>query len=188
MKLWILKCELSDELKAFQLKDTESQAFKEFCDMILKIDKTNGALDNTEVIEMDGPKLADLTHCWSGSLVITNEKTLDIMMELSKDAVEFVPLKCDEKKLYMLHVIKALDIVDYDKCEYRKSFISNRKGTIKKFAFFEEKINDCDDIFRINVGKGVYPDIIVSKKFKDYIEHEKLSGFRFVEVWDSEIE
>ncbi|MDB5054988.1 MAG: hypothetical protein JWM44_3038 [Bacilli bacterium] len=108
-------------------------------------------------------------------------KAKDILAPLINKQAEFLPVDHDEHELYLVNVRSVLDIVDMSNPVERKI----KYGYFSEFVHIHpEKIDTDVHIFKIpqHLGSRIY----VSDTFKNVVETNKLKGFHFVEVWDTD--
>jgi hypothetical protein len=108
-------------------------------------------------------------------------KAKDILAPLINKQAEFLPVDHDEHELYLVNVRSVLDIVDMSNPVERKI----KYGYFSEFVHIHpEKIDTDVHIFKIpqHLGSRIY----VSETFKNVVETNKLKGFHFVEVWDTD--
>ncbi|MBA4542818.1 MULTISPECIES: imm11 family protein [Thermoactinomyces] len=95
-----------------------------------------------------------------------------------------MPLHHVEKRFYGIHVINAINAIDYDRAVIKQLETGLRVG-LQKHAFVQEKIAS-EHIFRIYLDDRVQWKVFVSNEFKEAVESGGLVGFHFIEVWDLE--
>ncbi|SFB49993.1 hypothetical protein SAMN05216312_110172 [Cohnella sp. OV330] len=111
-----------------------------------------------------------------------SKRAVGATKDLLADKVETLPLEHDYFKLFainVLHVIPALD-------RSRSQLTLWPDGGIRKitqYVFSQDIIKDAA-IFKIPEFKSTY--IFVTDVFRDRVLQHNLTGFRFIELWDSE--
>jgi hypothetical protein len=55
----------------------------------------------------------------------------------------------------------------------------------EKYSFYQEKVED-EHIFRIYLDDRIQSKVFVTDQFKETVESNHLTGFKFIEVWNSE--
>lgn len=128
-------------------------------------------------------KMCNIPYFFS-NLLIFDDVTLNFMSELLKEAnVEILPINCVEKNLYVINILDnfAVDeVLDLAKSKFEYFDNSDKVMYVKKYVFKESAVLK-KDIF------SVYGEIMVSDKFKQIVENNKLTGIEFHLKWDSEI-
>lgn len=112
-----------------------------------------------------------------------SKKAVDILEPLISDSVEFLELIFPEGEYWGVNVIKVLDVIDYEKAQFRTFPNSNRILWFLKYAFVDSEELRSANIFKIVDEARCDP--FVSDRFKQLVEKNKLTGFVFKEVWDS---
>ena len=87
---------------------------------------------------------------------------------------------------YAINVTTVLDVIDYSKSRYITFDDGKKIMVFEKYAF---KL--CDELIRSNIFKIIDEtrgEAFVSDRFKESVEKNNLTGFRFELVWDSERE
>jgi hypothetical protein len=90
----------------------------------------------------------------------------------------------NDERYFLLHFLKYLNAIDYEKAE----LIKLRSGAItgvEKYAFKPSIIKD-EHLFKVTLGDRHYTTaVFVTEEFKQMLENSNLKGFEFIEVWDS---
>ena len=85
----------------------------------------------------------------------------------------------------MINIISVIEATDHDKCIVRKS-ASGREVGYEKYVFIPEKVQGIN-IFKILFKGHIHSTMtFVSSEFKERVEQNHLTGFEFIEVWDSD--
>ncbi len=186
MKIWRLKYSLNEEYKAYQLKNLENPFYKDFCEKTKGGIELNGEFDNVEIDSVDGSKKSDLAHFWAGgNFILSNDNAKECLEDLIRESVEFIPLIYEKSTLYMINIISVIAATDHDKCIVRKS-ASGREVGYEKYVFIPEKVQGIN-IFKILFKGHIHSTMtFVSSEFKERVEQNHLTGFEFIEVWDSD--
>lgn len=129
------------------------------------------------------PKFADYSECMG--VLVFSKKAIEKLYDLINNDVEILPLKCDYGEFSMINVITLLDAIDHEKSEYEYIEGTNKILYFKKYVFIEDVLKGYD-IFKITDKRGSL--VFVSDKFVQTVKQNKLKGFRFSLVWDSEAE
>lgn len=124
---------------------------------------------------------------------IVDKTTCDLLATFNQN-LEFIPITCEGNTYYLLYV---MEFAEYDLSKIiRESTIilaDSRTGKkipvpmmtrVKKFAFKQEDLTD-KHIFRTILDGAYKSEIFVSEHFKQTILNNNLTGFKFIEVWDS---
>lgn len=115
-----------------------------------------------------------------------SKKALEILYPLIQNSSEYLDLLFQEKEYYGINVTTVLNVIDYSKSIYKMYSDGSRIMRFQKYAF-----RMCDDLFDNNIFKIIDEPRrrpFVSEKFKQTVEENKLTGFEFRLVWDSEEE
>ncbi len=128
-------------------------------------------------------KKCDFPH-FSCGLPLVSKKALDILLPLITDSVEILPMDVEGEMYYGINVLKILDVVDYEKTDHW--FLPSGTIMVEKYAF-----RNCEELWKYNIFKvtdnpmSAWP--FVSDKFKTTVEENRLKGFNFELVWDSDM-
>lgn len=109
---------------------------------------------------------------------------MEVLRPLIQNSIEELELQFSEVEYYAINVITVLNVLDYDKSDYIKFSDGNRIMVIEKYVF-----KKCDALVNHNIFKIVDEPgrkAFVSDSFKQTAEDNKLSGFKFELVWDSD--
>lgn len=118
------------------------------------------------------------------TIPVFSKKALEVLRPLIQNSIEELELQFSEAEYYGINVIAVLNVLDYDKSEYIKFSDGNRIMVIEKYVF-----KKCDALVNNNIFKIVDEPgrkAFVSDCFKQAVEDNKLSGFKFELVWDSD--
>lgn len=186
MKVWKLDYEYN-KYESFQLVEEDRTFLEEFEDKITRGNPCNGSLDNLKVHIIDGRTKGDFPILWNGSgILVFSENVKKSISSLISNEVEFIPLIHNKRKIYLVNVLNIIDAIDYGNSEF-KILRSGKPVSIKKYAFSLDKIRG-ENIFRVLLADKIYStETYVTSEFKNIIESNNLKGFRFIEVWDSEL-
>ena len=128
-------------------------------------------------------KLGDALQCMT--IPTFSLRAVEKLFELIKNEVEILPLLCDEGNFSMINVTTVLDAIDYEKAKFKRFKSSNRIMCFDKFAFKEDVIASYN-IFKIVDMPRSY--VFVTDNFVSAVKKNRLKGFSFDLVWDSEAE
>ncbi len=112
---------------------------------------------------------------------VLNSKAVESLLPLAGDDVELLPMRHEKEILYGLNVTTVLDVIDYEKSEYKKFKDGQRIMYFKKFVFKTDAILG-HNIFKI--GDERLKDAFVTESFKKRIEQCGLLGFKLDLVYD----
>ncbi len=187
MKIWTLNVDFGD-FQSFELQNSDKQFKKEFRKKIESGTPQNGELDNLELIELDSGEVCDMPKFWTcGGTLLFSKRAKEILCDLLLDCVEFIPMKFQDTTLYLVNILRILDAVNYEKAEL-EIFPSGSVIGIIKSSFIVSKIKGVN-MFKVMLKEHIYlTEIYVSTEFKTKVEENHLTGFRFTEVWDSDVE
>lgn len=136
------------------------------------------------VKRMEPEKRLELSDAPGFIIPVFSKKALEVLFPIVKNSVEVLELKFSEKELWGINVISILDVIDYSKAKYKTFGDGKRIMAFQKYAF-----RMCDELLSNNIFKIVDEKrrrVFVSDRFKEIVEKNNLSGFRFILVWDSE--
>lgn len=125
---------------------------------------------------------ADIQGFFGGYHAI-NQRGIDVLKEYFHGTTELLPLNYEKEPYFIINVVDLVDCVDYEKSIVTR-FDSGRIMGFEKYVFIEEKIKD-KHIFKIIDEPERAP--FVSDTFRNRVMDSGLTGFRFIEVWDSEV-
>ena len=183
MKIWEIRF-IDDNYDALEPKNDWNY------DEITKFDGRE-LLNNWKLLELvkcypeKNNPLNDAPTFLSG-VPLVNNRTKKVIKELIGDAVEFLPTSYENKnEFWIVNVTNVLDCINYNKAEPKRYSNNGRVMYFNRYSFFEDKVKN-QDIFKIVECPRSY--VFVSDKFKDIIEKNKITGFTFTLVWDSEMD
>ncbi|MDR6224760.1 imm11 family protein [Desmospora profundinema] len=185
MRVWLLQSQLDagfEDLQLVNFDDDHDKYFDNINEPIPIADKWG----NVEVYTLTEGYQSDFPHFWgSGDDVpVFSEKALYIVNDLIEDQVELLPLNHPKHKYFAIHVLNAVDAINYDNAIVRQ-LKSGLRVSFTKYSFFPEKLID-QHIFKVYLDESVFSRVFVSDKFKKRVTSSSLVGYDFVEVWDSE--
>lgn len=146
-------------------------------------------LDNWEPIRVERmapEKGLDLSDAPGFTIPVFGENALAMLYPIIKNSIEPLELLFEDKKYYGINVVSVLDVIDYSKSKYRMYSDGNRIMAFQKYVFKQTL-----DIKTYNIFKIIDEPTrraFVTDKFKMLVEENKLTGFIFKLVWDSEDE
>jgi hypothetical protein len=131
-------------------------------------------------ITFETKKMRDTIHIGSG-MVAFSEKAVEIMMPFLNGNVQILPLVHPTQKYYLLNVTNVIDALDYDNSEFLK-LRSGKMVRVEQYVF-KGNIVKNQNIFKIPHFTTSY--VYVSDSFRQAVIDNKLTGFNFIELWDS---
>lgn len=179
MKIWKLKSEVDKYDNLEPVKDFSLEEYWRFDGHELK-----SSWKPLAVQRMEPKKKLPLSDAPGFTIPVFSKKALEILQMYLQDSAEILDLVFDEGDYYGINVIAVLDVVDYERATYINFNNSNRIMVFTKYAFRE-----CDELKKHNIFKIVDEPRrgpFVSEEFKEAVEKNKLTGFKFELVWDSE--
>ncbi|MBA4494011.1 imm11 family protein [Paenactinomyces guangxiensis] len=184
MKIWELKASLDERFETLQLVNFDKDYEQYFKD---KFNTTNPLLEiwgDVKVFTLDEGESSDCPYFWGYSAApVFSERALGLTKDFLRGKAETLPLVHPVNKYFAIHVLNTIDAIDYDRAVIRQLETGLRVG-MDKYAFIPEKI-EGQHIFRIYIDDRVRSMVFVSDEFKKLVESNKLVGFEFIEVWDS---
>lgn len=182
MKIW----KLDAEVDLFDnLKPVEMWSF----DMTRSFDgRKKSATWEPIVVERMEPwkklRLSD-TPWLNTPIPVFSDRVKKAVEDLLGDAVEFLPIICDEGEFWIVNVTNVLSCIDYEKSKFLRFKSSGRIMVFEKYSFLKDKVEN-ENMFKIVDAPLMYP--FVSDRFKEIIELNGFEGFQFKLIWDSEAE
>lgn len=117
------------------------------------------------------------------NIPVVDYKAMKALDTLLTDNAELLPLACNDGEFFAVNITSVADVLDYDKSDYTKFSYGNRIMNITNYAFHEDKVKNID-LFKL-VDEPL-KRAFVSERFKQRVEEQGLTGFKFELVWDSE--
>jgi len=117
---------------------------------------------------------------WMLQVIVCSERALSCLRPLLEQECEILPLiKVKNKQYYALNVLSLVDCLDFDRSEIVMSPSDpSRILTIKKYAFFEERIPSTVSVFKIPEDLGV---VFVRESFVKGVVSSGLTGAAFLD-------
>lgn len=201
MKLYRLEVD-SNKATNYMYK-WEIEGFKFDRDFLFKLSITNQRLSKhlpdvicEKIVDETSTTRANFSRFMGVSVTfVLDEKAKTTIEDNFTEDVEFIPIKCEGETLYLLNVLEYADY-DYNNLVRQKAMIlAERKDgerqavpiptRVLKFAFKEDDVKG-KNIFHPILDGAHKAEIFVSEEFKALIESNELTGFKFIEIWDSE--
>lgn len=138
------------------------------------------------VKRMEPEKELELSDAPGFTIPVFSKRALGVLYPMIQDSVEILELQFSEKEFYGINIISVLDVIDYSKSKYRTFSDGKRIMAFQKYAF-----KMCEELKETNIFKIVDEKkrrAFVSDKFKQTVEENNFTGFKFRLVWDSERE
>lgn len=180
MKIWQLHFELDEYDNLIPIKEFTVDEIQSFDGRSKK-----GTWKPLPVKRMEPEKNLDLSDAPGFTIPVFSRSALECLRPLIGNSVEVLELEFQEE-YYGINVTTVLDVVDYSKSQYRMFSDGKRIMAFQKYAFKE-----CDELKNNHIFKIVEEPrrrAFVSEKFKETVEENNLTGFKFKLVWDSEQE
>lgn len=137
------------------------------------------------VKRMEPEKKLDLSDAPGFTIPVFSRHALECLKPLIERNIEILPLDFKEKEYFGINILTVLDAINYEKSIYKTFRDGVRIMAFKKYVFSADIIKDVS-LFKITDERTRYA--FVSDEFKNIVETNKLSGFKFKLVWDSEHE
>ena len=137
-----------------------------------------------KIKRMEPEKGLELGDAPGFTFPVLSRKALDILSPIISESSEVLKLITDDGEYYGINVTAVLNVIDYSKSEYRTYSDGKRIMAFKKYAFVKKSELINHNIFKITDEPT--RRAFVSDKFKTMVEENKLTGFKFKLVWDSE--
>jgi hypothetical protein len=183
MKVWLLE----GSLQGFEtLGYTDFDRDYKWNDLLVETTPLTDRWGFVEICTIDEGEESDYPHFWDCPIPVFSKKAVHVLSDFLKGKAEALPLHHCEKSFFGIHVINAIDAIDYNQAIVRQLDTGLRVG-YDKYEFIQEKIVG-EHIFRIFLYDRVQWKVFVSDGFKEMVESNGLVGFQFNEVWDSEKE
>ena len=176
MKIWHLNFELDQFDNLIPEREFTVDEIKSF-DGRSHLNKWNPI----KVKRMEPEKGLDLSDAPGFNIPVFSRKAMECLYPLISNNVEILPLDFDEGDYFVINVTTVLDAIDYEKSVYKTFRDGKRIMAFKKYAFIPEVVKNTS-IFKISDEKTRYA--FVSDEFKQIVEKNNLTGFKFVLVWD----
>lgn len=179
MKIWQLQFELDKYDNLIPLKEFTVDEIQSF-DGRTKRD----IWKPLPVKRMEPEKKLELSDAPGFNIPVFSKKALDILRPLIQNSIEELELQFQEAEYYGINVTTVLNVIDYSKSKYKMYSDGKRIMAFQKYAF-----RSSEELSNYNIFKIIDEPTrraFVSNKFKQTVESNNLSGFKFKLVWDSE--
>jgi hypothetical protein len=109
---------------------------------------------------------------------VFSERAWQVLQPLVKDSVEALPLKHPKKIFYAINVLVLVDCLDYSRSQIER-FPSGGIMEIERYVFKDGCV-EGKHIFK--VAEAPLKRVLVSEKFKELVEKNRLEGLIFSKV------
>lgn len=164
---------------------------KEYNDLFDKLDISIELIEEKwkelEFKYSDKKKKGDVSTADSSYSAIFSEKATEILKPYLEKDGEFLPINCKGDKYYIYHLLKRIDILDFEKSEFE--YYDETKTSIFRVSKYEFKkeIEDMSDLYIFRLEKPFKSQIFITDKFENLVKKHNLKGFEFkFIVWDNE--
>lgn len=123
---------------------------------------------------------SDLPHFYPGVLVFS-QKSIQTLDNYIENYVQYLTIE-GVNEYVLANVVNLVDCVDYELSTSYKNRLGGFAG-FKEVKFIKEKVEN-EYLFKI---KGARNTVYVTDLFRDIVLASKLTGYDFIEVWDSEV-
>lgn len=137
-----------------------------------------------KVKRMEPEKGLELSDSPGFTIPVFSKRALDILTSVTSESSEALELISEDGEFYGINVTAVLAVIDYTKSEYKTYSDGKRIMAFKKYAFLQNQELIKHDIFKI--CDEPTRRAFVSDRFKNMVEENSLTGFKFKLVWDSE--
>lgn len=180
MKIWQLNFELDKYDNLIPLRDFTVEEIQSFDGR-----RQLSHWKSIKVKRMESEKGLELSDAPGFTFPVFSRRAVECLESLISNNVELLPLDFNEGEYFGINVISVLDAIDYEKSIYKTYRDGKRIMAFKKYVFLPNLVENIS-IFKISDEKTRYA--FVSDEFKQTVEMNNLSGFKFKLVWDSEQE
>ena len=104
---------------------------------------------------------------------------MKILVPIIHDSVEFLPVKCETRNLFVVNVLRVIDCLDHDHSRLVKSPSTGKVLMIDQYSFYDG-CTDNHNIFKI--PEMLTNHVFVSDEFKATVEDNNLGGLLFIRV------
>lgn len=119
-------------------------------------------------------------YCKMANIPILSEKAVHTLRDFLEGKVEILPCEHDTGTYYAINIINVIDCIDYEKADIDQTKVVPE---ITKYAFIQSLL-EGEKIFKIPQYKVT--KIYVTDEFRKRVLESNLTGFEFIELWDSE--
>jgi hypothetical protein len=115
-------------------------------------------------------------------LPVFSEKAFKVLTPFLDNHIQVLPLKNPDLFYYAINVTNVIDAIDYNLSDLEK-LADGRTIEIKNHVFKKQEVIN-QHIFKTPELPTLF--VYVSDRFRQAVIDNRLSGFNFVELWDSE--
>lgn len=130
-------------------------------------------------------KAGNFSCFMTGDSLICDERALRDAGDLLERSAELLPLGCHGgQTLHVVNVLPFVDVLDVTRCEFRQP---HRQRGINRAVFHAARLPTVPPLFKVPQSSSIFTVEICADpatEFKARIEHAKLTGLLFCEVWD----
>lgn len=130
-------------------------------------------------IQENSAKLGDILGLGADFLVVNN-RALKIILDIAKESVEVLPLKCNRMDLYIINILDVVDCLNIQKSKFKLYKACDEIQSIEEYELDKKKIGDSV-LFKID--KIISGHMYATDYFKEMLEKENIQGLKFVKVW-----
>lgn len=135
-----------------------------------------------EIEDRESFKNYDITRI-TPEFFVVSKYALEVLQKCIENKTNIFPLKHDREGLFAMHVNHKNNCLDYQRSYLKKLEGKDWIETIFTFSFMEERLmNETIFILPNYASRHVF----VTDQFRQVVLDNKLTGFEFEEVWDSE--
>ncbi|SFB49999.1 hypothetical protein SAMN05216312_110173 [Cohnella sp. OV330] len=175
MKIWELKSDFRDRLYCLTENGYRTYFSGQFAGEPIQKWDSNMEFDSEKRIAVDYPK-------FGSGIVILSERAVTVLKDLIESRGELLKLNHIRFAYYALNILNIVPGLDYKNSEIT-FFEDGSVWDIRKYAFELERVAN-ESIFKI--PERLSTQIFVTDTFRDCVLQHNLTGFRFIELWDSE--
>lgn len=192
MKIYRMKTEL-DKYVTFLYSIEGDNSCEEFREMICRGIPLCNKFDSIELErpieeQKEAKKIADCSKLWNKTgTYVFSEKAKDCLEELIRGCVEFIPAVFENTTYYIINILSIADAIDYEKAEFQRLSTGLVVG-LEKYSFHEERLKGLNIFVTTLNGYIQSTEVFVTSEFKKVVEKNKLLGFKFIEVWNSQMQ
>ena len=130
------------------------------------------------------PPLRSDSPRFSGRALVFSDRAKRCLADVLEGCVEWLPVTFHGESLWVAHVTRIVDCIDYDRAVFLLRESSGEIRGFLEYQFSEDLIRgiNCFGIPEERVGLP-----FVSEAFKRRVEECGLTGLKFKLVWDSEL-
>lgn len=120
--------------------------------------------------------------CRLSAVPVFNERSFVLLKDILGESVEYLRYEHKVENYYAVNVLSVIDCVDLSNSQVVRDEEYNVVKDIKKYEFIKDAVEN-EVIFKTPHFKSTR--IFVTDRFRDRVLETRLTGFEFLEVWDS---